>query len=153
MVRTIVLSALLASVTPLASAAMDVITNPAAMTWAPGPAALPPGAQVTVISGDPGASAPYVIRAMMPAGYTVPPHTHPTDENVTVLIGIFHIAMGATLDKSKGDAVGPGGFFRAEKGMQHYGWTTEPTVIQVHGMGPFAITYVNPADDPRNGTK
>jgi hypothetical protein len=21
--------------------------------------------------------------------------------------------------------------------------------IQIHGMGPFAITYVNPADDPR----
>jgi hypothetical protein len=24
------------------------------------------------------------------------------------------------------------------------------TVIQVHGLGPFTITYVNPADDPRN---
>jgi len=45
-----------------------------------------------------------------------------------------------------------GGFFNAEKGMQHYGWTTGPTVIQIHGMGPFAIDYVNPADDPRNKT-
>jgi hypothetical protein len=37
--------------------------------------------------------------------------------------------------------------------MQHYGWSTGPTVIQIHGMGPFAINYVNPADDPRNNTK
>ena len=76
---------------------------------------------------------------------------HP-DENVTVLTGTFHIAMGDKLDKAKGDAIGPGGFFRAEQGMQHYGWTTSPTVIQIHGMGPFAINYVNPADDPRNAT-
>ena len=32
--------------------------------------------------------------------------------------------------------------------MNHYAWTSEDTVIQVHGQGPFAITYVNPADDP-----
>ena len=78
------------------------------------------------------------------------PHTHPTDENVTVLSGTFHIAMGGKFDAKKGEAVKTGGFFNAEKDMQHYGWTTVPTVVQVHGMGPFAITYVNPADDPRN---
>jgi len=43
-----------------------------------------------------------------------------------------------------------GGFFRAEQGMPHYAWASEPTVIQIHGMGPFAIQYVNSADDPRN---
>jgi len=30
----------------------------------------------------------------------------------------------------------------------HYAWTSSETVVQVHGQGPFAITYVNPADDP-----
>jgi hypothetical protein len=34
--------------------------------------------------------------------------------------------------------------------MQHYAWSTGPTIIQINGMGPFEITYVNPADDPRN---
>jgi Cupin domain len=83
-------------------------------------------------------------------GYTVPPHSHPTDENVTVLSGTFHFAMGDKLDKTKGETVSAGGFFRAEQGMHHYAWASSPVVIQIHGIGPFAITYVNPADDPRN---
>src|SRR4029077_2086766 len=82
--------------------------------------------------------------------YKIPPHTHPTDENVTVLSGNFHIGMGDKFDARKVETVRAGGFFNAQKGMQHYGWTTSPTVIQVHGMGPFTITYLNPADDPRN---
>jgi len=150
--RKTILSALLLAAAPLAAAAMDVTADPSAIKWGPGPAALPPGAQFAVISGDPGANGPYVIRARLPAGYTVPPHTHLTDENVTVISGTFRFAMGATLDKSKGDAVKAGGFFRAEQGMQHYAWADEPAEIQVHGIGPFTITYVNPADDPRNAT-
>ena len=61
-----------------------------------------------------------------------------------MLSGIFNIAMGEKFDPKKGEAVRPGGFFTAEKDMQRYGWTTRPAVIQIHGMGPFAINYVNP---------
>jgi hypothetical protein len=43
-----------------------------------------------------------------------------------------------------------GGFVHVATGMHHYAWTSAPTVIQIHGMGPFAINYLNPADDPRN---
>jgi len=149
MTRTIVLSALLA-VVPLAAVAMDVTPDPSQLKWDPAPAGLPPEAQVAVISGDPGGNGAYVIRVKTPGDYTIAPHTHPTDENVTVLSGTLHFAMGGTLDKSKGDPVKAGGFFRAEQGMPHYAWASEPTVIQIHGMGPFAIQYVNSADDPRN---
>jgi hypothetical protein len=31
----------------------------------------------------------------------------------------------------------------------HFGWTKDETVVQVHGVGPWGVTYVNPADDPR----
>jgi quercetin dioxygenase-like cupin family protein len=148
--RKLVLSAMLLAAAPFAAAAMDITPDSANINWGPAPPALPPGAQLAVMSGDPGASGPYVVRAKLPAGYTVPPHTHPTDENVTVLSGEFHLGTGDNLDKTKGEAVMPGGFFRVEQGMQHYAWSTEPTVIQIHGMGPFAINYVNPADDPRN---
>ena len=58
--------------------------------------------------------------------------------------------MGDTFDTKKGETLRVGGYFRAEKDMQHYAWTSAPTVIQIHGRGPFVITYVNPADDPRN---
>jgi len=135
---------------PLAASAMDMTAAPAAVKWGAGPPALPPGAQLAVISGDPGKDGPYVLRVKLPAGYAVPPHSHPSDENVTVLSGTFHFAMGDKLDKTKGETVSAGGFFRAEKGMHHYAWASSPVVIQIHGIGPFAIVYVNPADDPRN---
>lgn len=105
---------------------------------------------MAVVSGDPSKSAAYVIRVKLPNGYKVAPHTHPTDENVTVLSGSFHIGMGDKFDIKKGESLPAGGFAHAAQGMQHYAWTTAPTVIQIHGMGPFQINYVNPQDDPRN---
>jgi hypothetical protein len=35
-------------------------------------------------------------------------------------------------------------------GMHHFAWAKGPTIVQVHGTGPFEFSYVNPADDPRN---
>src|SRR5262245_47178823 len=148
-----VFTALLLAAVPAAALAMDQIAvQPSTLKWGPAPPGLPPGATFSVLAGDPGKDAPYVVRAKLPAGYKIAPHTHPTDENVTVLSGNFHIAMGDKFDPKKGETVRAGGFFNAQKGMQHYGWTTTPTIIQIHGMGPFAINYVNPADDPRNKT-
>jgi ChrR Cupin-like domain len=148
-----VVAALLLAALPAAALAMDhIAVQPNELKWGPAPPGLPPGAQVAVVAGDPGKDAPFVVRARLPRGYKNMPHTHPTAENITVLSGIFNIAMGDKFDAKKGEAVRAGGFFTAEKGMQHYGWTTGPTVIQIHGMGPFAINYVNPADDPRNKT-
>jgi anti-sigma factor ChrR (cupin superfamily) len=149
--RTIFVTALLLAALPAGALAMDhMAVQPNALKWGPAPPGLPPGAQVAVVTGDPGKDGPYVIRAKMPSGYKIPPHFHPTAENVTVLSGTFHIGMGDTFDSKKGEALKTGGFFTADKGMHHYGWTSGVTVIQVHGMGPFAITYVNPSDDPRN---
>jgi hypothetical protein len=149
--RTTFITALLLAALPAGALAMDhIAVQPNALKWGPAPPGLPPGAQVAVVSGDPSGDGPYVIRAKMPSGYKVPPHFHPTAENVTVLSGTFHIAMGDTFDTKKGEALKTGGFVRAEKDMHHYAWASGPTVIQVHGMGPFAISYVNPNDDPRN---
>jgi hypothetical protein len=147
-------AALLLAALPTAAFTMDdhMGVQPSALKWGPAPPGLPAGAQIAVVAGDPGKDGPYVVRAKLPSGYKIAPHTHPTDENVTVLSGVFHIAMGDKFDPKKGDALKAGGFFNGQKGMPHYGWTTAPTVIQIHGMGPFAITYVNPADDPRNKT-
>ena len=47
-------------------------------------------------------------------------------------------------------AVKAGGYSFVAKGMNHYAWLTEETVLQLCGMGPQGVTYVNPADDPRN---
>jgi hypothetical protein len=139
---------------PVAALAADdrMGVQSAALKWGPAPPGLPPGSQVAIVTGDPSKPEPYVLRVKVPRGYRVMPHTHPTDENVTVLSGTAHIAMGDKFDMTKGDTLTTGGFFTAKQGMQHYFWATSPSVIQVHGIGPFEITYVNPADDPRNKT-
>ena len=149
--KKIIVAALLLAAAPAVALAVDhIAVQPNALKWGPGPPGLPPGAQLAVLAGDPGKDAPYVVRAKLPAGYKIPPHTHPTAENVTVLSGTFNIAMGDKFDSKKGEVVKAGGFFTAEKDTPHYGWTTGPTVIQIHGVGLFAINYINPADDPRN---
>jgi hypothetical protein len=122
--------------------------NAAQMKWEAAPKALPPGAQLAVISGDPFKDGLYAVRIRMPAGYKVPAHNHPTTEYVTVISGELHLGMGDKLDPQKGVALTSAGFAEAPAKMNHYAWTTQETVIQVHGQGPFAITYVNPADDP-----
>jgi quercetin dioxygenase-like cupin family protein len=120
-----------------------------ALKWAAGPPALPAGAQVSVLVGDPAKEGLYVIRLKFPAGYKIPAHTHPNDEHVTVISGAFHFGLGPKLDESKGTKLMPGGFAHAAKGMEHYAWVSGETVVQVHGQGPQGISYVNPADDPR----
>ena len=113
------------------------------------PAVYAPGAQIAVIKGDPSKEGMYVVRLKLPAGFQIAAHSHPNDENVTVLFGSFSIGTGDKLDQSKGTMVKAGGDSFVAKGMTHYAWFTEETVLQLHGMGPQGVTYVNPADDPR----
>ena len=127
---------------------MKMPVNASQLQLAAAPA-LPEGAQIAVLSGDPSKDGLYVVRVMMPAGYKVPAHNHPTTEMVTVISGDFHLGMGDKLDEEKGTLLTAGGFAEAPAKMNHFAWATTPTVVQIHGQGPFAITYVNPADDPR----
>jgi quercetin dioxygenase-like cupin family protein len=152
MFRTILLTTVLlvGSASVFAIAADEHIAVTAdQLQWGPAPPAFPKGAQYSVLSGDPTKEGLYVIRLKLPAGYKVPPHYHPNDENVTVISGTFNIGTGGTFDETNGKALTAGGFMHMPKGMQHFAWFTEPTIIQLHGMGPQGIIYVNPADDPR----
>jgi quercetin dioxygenase-like cupin family protein len=138
-----------------AAAAMEDAAHPghttldaAELKWGPAPPKLPAGAQLAVIQGDPGAEGPYVMRVKFPAGYKVQAHWHPTRENVTVLSGAIHVGAGDQLDEAKGTKVSAGGFISLPALMHHFAWTTEATEIQLHGDGPFALFYVDPANDP-----
>ena len=118
--------------------------------WSAAPNMLPPGAQWFVMSGDPSKDGQYVVRLRLPAGYQIPAHSHATAEMVTVLSGKLLLGMGDKLDPKKGVVVSTGGFAETPAKMNHYTVATSPSVIQVHGVGPFDITYVDKADDPRN---
>jgi anti-sigma factor ChrR (cupin superfamily) len=135
---------------PAAAAPKHVMVAAPDVKWGPGPPSLPPGAQMAVLDGDPAvAGKPFVIRAKLPDGYRVAPHWHPTDENVSVLSGTFSAGMGDTFNEGSMTALGPGGYAKMPKMMHHYAMAKGETIIQVHGMGPFGVTYVNPKDDPR----
>lgn len=130
-----------------------VVVKADAVKWGPAPPSLPSGAMAAVLTGDPGKPAPYVLRVKLPDGFKVPPHWHPTDENVTVLKGTLMVGKGEKFKADESEALPAGSFMRMPKTMRHFAWARGETVLQVHGIGPFEITYVNSADDPRLGKK
>jgi quercetin dioxygenase-like cupin family protein len=133
---------------PAGHGAGHTMLLPADMKWADLPS-LPPGAKISVIEGPLSEARPITARIRFPANYRLPAHHHPVIEHVTVLSGTFHMGMGETFDQKKTTALTPGGFAVMQPGTPHFAWTTEETVIQMHSVGPWAVTYVNPAEDPR----
>ena len=122
--------------------------NADSLKWGPAPAVLPKGAEMAVLSGDPGKAGLFTVRLKVPAGYAIAAHHHPTTEYVTIISGDFGLGMGDKLDKAKGMVLHAGGFGEAPAGMNHFAWAETDAVVQVHAEGPFALTYVDPADDP-----
>jgi len=105
---------------------------------------------VTVLEGDPTADGFFTMRIKMPDGYRVPPHWHSRQERVTVLSGVLNLGQGDTFDDAATKALPAGTYSSMPPGMTHFGWMTGETVLQLSTQGPWTITYVNAADDPRN---
>lgn len=125
------------------------MVKPEELKWGDVPS-LPKGAKLAVIEGPMNQAVPFTVRLKFPANYTIPAHFHPAVERVTVLSGEFNMGVGEKFDKAKGHALKPGGMMILEPKTPHFAWTTKSeTVVQLHGIGPWAVTYVNPADDPR----
>jgi hypothetical protein len=130
-----------------------IVATPDAVKWVKAPASLPEGAKLAILEGNPASAGPFTMRLSMPAGYRIPPHFHPVIEHVTVIEGTFYVGMGEAFDASKAVALPTGTFAALEPGVRHYALTKAPTIIQLHGVGPWSLTYVNPADDPRTRTR
>jgi hypothetical protein len=125
-----------------------VMFTPADVQWADIPS-LPAGAKLAVLEGPLTEAVPFTFRIKFPANFKAPPHWHPAVERVTVLSGTLHLGVGDTFDQAKTKALPAGSISIMEPKMHHFAWTGEETVLQLSGMGPWGITYVNPADDPR----
>jgi anti-sigma factor ChrR (cupin superfamily) len=97
--------------------------------------------------------APCVFQLRFAAGGKFPAHWHPVDENVTVLSGDFMAGMGDSYDESKMMSLAAGTYVFMPRRMHHFAGSKSGAVVQVHGVGPFKINYVNPADDPSKGAK
>ena len=125
-----------------------VLVSATDLKWGDPPPVFEKGASFTVVSGDPGKPGLFVVRLKMPAGYKIAPHWHPTDEHVTVLAGTFALGMGEKFDQATMKELPAGGYALLPAEMRHYAMAKTEATVQVHGMGPFQLTYVNPGDDP-----
>ena len=137
-----------ADASPTPPAGTHAMVPPNTLKWGDAPPGLPAGSRMAVVSGDPGKAEPFVIRAQLPAGYRIAPHWHPTTENITVLTGTIALGPGEKMDEVMQD-LPAGAFASLPAEMRHTFMARTAATIQVHGVGPFGITYVNPADDPR----
>ena len=131
----------------------EAIHTPSEIKWIEGPASLPKGAKLAVLEGDPTKEGFFTMRVLMPDGYRISPHTHPKVEHVTVISGTFNFGMGDKFDQTTTKAMPAGTFGYWPAGMKHFAWARGETIIQLHGIGPWTIEYLNPADDPRKSGK
>jgi quercetin dioxygenase-like cupin family protein len=125
----------------------------APLKWGAAPAVFPPGARMAVVSGDPSKTGPFTVQLRMPDRYRIPPHFHPTDEHVAVKSGTFLVGMGDQMDRKSMTKMTAGNAADLKANMHHYAVANGRTTVEVSANGPFAMTYVNPADDPQTRTK
>lgn len=118
--------------------------------WVDGPPTIPPGAKAAVLDGDPKKEGIFTMRLKCPAGYRIPPHWHPGVERVTVISGTFYLGLGEKFEESAAKPLAPGGYFSLPPKTAHFAFTREETVVQLNTIGPWTLTYVDPADDPRS---
>ena len=139
----------------LASSAIadEGFVNTKDIKWGPAPPAIPKGAQVAVLQGDPFKSGPFVMRLKVPAGYQIPPHWHTQDESLTVISGSFYFGKGDKAETSNAPTITAGAFHYLSGKDHHYLVAKTPSVIQINGNGPFDVTYINSDDDPQKAKK
>lgn len=114
---------------------------------------LPKGAKMAVLAGNPGESGPFTLRLKFPANFDIKPHLHANGEQVTVIEGVLYCGAGEAFSREKATLqLKPGGFVAIPGPVAHFAYTKGEVIIQVNGVGPFDVTYVNDADDPRKST-
>ncbi len=130
-----------------ANAATQII--PADLTWTDNPR-LPPGVQTTVVWGDPSKPGIFIFRAKWPPNLKVPPHSHPSEEYVTVISGAWKTASGDVFDDTKLQTLPPGGFYMLPANVKQFSATgDQETVIEVMAMGPWGVHF----DPGKDGNK
>ena len=98
--------------------------------------------QLAVVQGNPmQAGVPYTLRLSCTDGTKIAPHWHPTTENVTVVKGAFALGINEW-DPAALKDLPAGGFASAPARMRHFGMCKGDSVVQVHGLGPFVVNFV-----------
>ncbi len=101
------------------------------------------GVERALVSGDPNSiGLPFVIRFRTTLDIRVPPHWHPEDENIAVLEGPYALGYGDRFDALTLANFRVGSSVFEPKGVRHFASYGPGTVVEVTGIGPFEIFYV-----------
>src|SRR3954467_8597261 len=135
------------------------LSQPESLHWSV-PPVLPPGALISVVSGDPTRPGKFTLLVSMPNGYRIPPHSHPSYEHVEVKEGALLVGVGDRLDPKMTQVLGagdsatpPAGLAASDcatapAGLHHFSIAKGRTLLSATFMGPYTITYVRAQDAP-----
>ncbi|WP_027713930.1 cupin domain-containing protein [Desulfuromonas sp. TF] len=125
-----------------------VMVTPEQVQWSDAPS-IGPGVKIAVLEGTMKDDSPFTALIKFPADFKVPVHTHPVMERVTVLSGNFYLGIGDEFDRARAETLTPGSVALMPPGVAMFAYTEgEESVIQLHGTGPWGITYLNPDESP-----
>ena len=97
---------------------------------------------VEILYGNPEVSGePFVMRIRELPGGIVPPHSHPVDENITVVQGTWYFALGEEYRPEALQELKTGSYAFAPKGSSMFAYSPTGAIVQVHGVGPFRIHW------------
>jgi quercetin dioxygenase-like cupin family protein len=101
------------------------------------------GRQRAQLVGDSSKGGTWVDRVKIPQGARALAHTHPQDEQVTVIEGTWYLGEGERFDSAKLRGYPAGSFIVIPAGVPHFVAAKEGTVIvQLTGIGKFGTDYL-----------
>lgn len=122
--------------------------TPDSAPWRDAPPAMPKGARIAVLEGDPAGEGLFTIRLKVPAGTALPVHTHPRPERVTVISGAALLGFGETPDRTAARRLPAGSFYVNPPDVPHFLFMDEETVMQITGTGPWQVRPWKPSSSP-----
>jgi quercetin dioxygenase-like cupin family protein len=111
--------------------------------WKPCPPALPEGCEMAMLEGHPKKADLFTVRFHSSQKILLPPHTHPKDERVTIIQGKVAVAFGMDKKREQATEFGPGDYYVNARNAVHTVWIEEGSIVQITGIGPWAVNYVN----------
>ena len=110
---------------------------------------LGPGAKVAVLRGDPSRKGShYAVRLKVGDGFRIPAHWHPGEETLVVVQGTFALGLGDKFDEAKVKPLSAGAVAVLPAKVRHFALARGETIVDAHGIGPFATNWVDPKEDP-----
>lgn len=112
------------------------------IAWKPCPPHLPKGCQIAILEGSPKEEIMFTVRFKVDKEMIMPPHTHPRNERVTILEGAAFVGFGKEAKKENANKFGPGDYYVNKNGSIHSVWIEAETILQITGIGPWEVDYV-----------